>query len=312
MTGFPWTNNLTSAELVEKQMATNGFPGDKRRGSMWSARGPISKVGDHRVFYMADTYGGQSGSPVYVDIGDGKKTVVAVHARGGCPNSAVRLHNDHMSSIKDQLTKWDQGHQDDPCEIDKGGCSHFCRSKGTKAICYCWRGFMLMPDKKTCKRKPRPCDKNNGGCTHSCVNRGRKALCRCWRGFKLMADKKSCQKTCWRRCKRRLRPVCASNGKTYFNKCVFKMVQCRQKKKNIILTIKSLGKYKACWRRYRRIYRPVCGSNGITYKNNCIFEIAECREKAEGHDLTVYSPGRCTEDWMESRNAEIETVPGLS
>lgn len=103
VTGFPWTNALTSAELEKKRMTTNGYPGDKVAGTMWSVDGAIHSVEDQRIYYMADTYGGQSGSPVYVDIGDGGKTVVAVHGYGGCPNSAVRLTRDHMTPILEHV-----------------------------------------------------------------------------------------------------------------------------------------------------------------------------------------------------------------
>jgi len=103
VTGYPWTNALSTTELSRKTMATCGYPGDKDAGSMWSVDGAIKKVSDQRVFYMADTYGGQSGSPVYVDVGDGAKTVVAVHGYGGCPNSAVRLTRDHMTPILDHV-----------------------------------------------------------------------------------------------------------------------------------------------------------------------------------------------------------------
>ena len=70
VTGFPWTNMLSSSELARREMGTCGYPGDKEAGSMWRVGGKIQKVDDHRVYYMADTYGGQSGSPVFLDIGN--------------------------------------------------------------------------------------------------------------------------------------------------------------------------------------------------------------------------------------------------
>ena len=68
-TGYPWTNALSTKELSAKKMATCGYPGDKNAGTMWRVDGDIHTVNDQRIFYMADTFGGQSGSPVYVDIG---------------------------------------------------------------------------------------------------------------------------------------------------------------------------------------------------------------------------------------------------
>merc|ERR1712168_645491 len=61
----------------------------------------------------------------------------------------------------------------------------------------------------------------------------------------LMADRKSCQKRCRKPCTKILSPVCASNGRTYLNKCRFEIAQCKAKKKNVNLTIKSQGRCKA-------------------------------------------------------------------
>ena len=46
-------------------MATNGYPGDKPTGTMWRVDIPKLTVSRSLMHYMADTYGGQSGSPVY-------------------------------------------------------------------------------------------------------------------------------------------------------------------------------------------------------------------------------------------------------
>merc|ERR1712168_767590 len=84
-----------------------------------------------------------------------------------------------------------------------------------------------------------------GGCSQICIKRGRGRVCRCRRGFKLLADRRSCQKTCQKSCPRNLKRVCASNGRTYGNKCLFEIAQCQAKKKGIKLIIISQGRCKA-------------------------------------------------------------------
>merc|ERR1712015_466049 len=58
-------------------------------------------------------------------------------------------------------------------------------------------------------------------------------------------DKKNCGKTCQKACTKVYKPVCASNGRTYSNQCIFEIAQCQAKKKGIKLTKISQGKCKA-------------------------------------------------------------------
>jgi glutamyl endopeptidase len=76
----------------------SGYPADKPLGTQWFNAGPVSKIESHRFFYMIDTVGGQSGSPVWIQRG-ADRIAVGVHAYGGCPNSAVRC-------IDDVATNW--------------------------------------------------------------------------------------------------------------------------------------------------------------------------------------------------------------
>merc|ERR1711970_730222 len=98
---------------------------------------------------------------------------------------------------------------------------------------------------QVCKAIIHPCDKKNGGCQQLCIRRGSRAQCGCRNGFKLLANKKTCGKTCQKACTKVYKPVCASNGRTYSNQCVFEIAQCQAKKKGIKLTKISQGKCKA-------------------------------------------------------------------
>ena len=88
--GFGWTSIISNDQLNNRLVTNCGYPGDKPRGTLWITGGPIDKYTDYRIFYMNDTYGGQSGSPVYTWY-EGYWTVLGIHSYGGCPNSAPRF-----------------------------------------------------------------------------------------------------------------------------------------------------------------------------------------------------------------------------
>jgi len=83
-------------ETLKRQWVhVTGYPGDKvtnlsaERGGgqlhaaeLWHHATPVETVHDGRVYYPADTFGGQSGSPVYTWDEDGQATVIGVHAYG--------------------------------------------------------------------------------------------------------------------------------------------------------------------------------------------------------------------------------------
>jgi len=87
--GFGY-KTLSDAQLNNRVVVNCGYPADKPRGTMWISGGEITSVTARKVFYMNDTKGGQSGSPVYTWYG-GWWRVIAVHGYGGCPNSGVRI-----------------------------------------------------------------------------------------------------------------------------------------------------------------------------------------------------------------------------
>ncbi|KNC87709.1 hypothetical protein SARC_00215 [Sphaeroforma arctica JP610] len=119
------------------------------------------------------------------------------------------------------------------------------------------------------------------------------------------------KESCRRPCPRNLRPVCASNGKTYPNKCVMEVSGCEI---NEALTVSHNGPCEAevdeganakaneadaetaekdsCLKPCNRILIPVCASNGKTYSNVCEMEIGACQLNDE---LTVQFPGYCCE-----------------
>ncbi|MEL6386139.1 MAG: trypsin-like peptidase domain-containing protein [Pseudomonadota bacterium] len=91
--------------LKKQWVHVTGYPGDKvtRLGEgaeslyaaeLWHHATPVEMVHDGRVYYPADTFGGQSGSPVYTYDKDGVATVVGVHAYGtGTSGPAYAFEN---------------------------------------------------------------------------------------------------------------------------------------------------------------------------------------------------------------------------
>ncbi|RUS71245.1 hypothetical protein EGW08_020996 [Elysia chlorotica] len=73
--------------------------------------------------------------------------------------------------------------EDDLCEIDNGGCAHYCTPQGkNRYACSCQEGFNLASDAKTCK-DANECAIDNGGCEQECFNTFGSFFCSCRDGF---------------------------------------------------------------------------------------------------------------------------------
>lgn len=79
----------SDANLKGLGVTVSGYPGDKTWGQMWSDSNKVSSVNTTKVWYPVDTFGGESGSPVYTTAGQ----AIAIHAYGdqGKGNSGTRI-----------------------------------------------------------------------------------------------------------------------------------------------------------------------------------------------------------------------------
>jgi V8-like Glu-specific endopeptidase len=105
---------LSPEELTGYRVNVSGYPADRGGGfEQYHAANRVLSVTDRRVFYEVDTYGGQSGAPVWVhETEDSPPLAVAIHAYGigGTPanmpnvvaNSAPRI----LPEVLDKLTEW--------------------------------------------------------------------------------------------------------------------------------------------------------------------------------------------------------------
>jgi len=100
--GWMGLANLSFFSLMGLKVNNSGYPGDKDSGTQWWNANNVLAVTDRRVYYRLDTYGGQSGSPVW-RFKDGKRHIVAVHNTGGTVfNGSVRL----VKPVFDNLVNW--------------------------------------------------------------------------------------------------------------------------------------------------------------------------------------------------------------
>lgn len=89
---------------VGDMIYTAGYPQDKGGMDMYQVSGAVLKVGNDKVYYNADTVGGQSGSPVYV-MKNGKPYIVAIHTNGTYTPDAADASNSGRR-IEPNLYNW--------------------------------------------------------------------------------------------------------------------------------------------------------------------------------------------------------------
>lgn len=100
--GWMGLANLSFFSLLGLRVNSAGYPGDKPGNYQWWNANNILAVTDRRVYYRIDTFGGQSGSPVW-RLKNGNRHIVAVHNTGGTPfNGAVRVNK----PVFNNLVKW--------------------------------------------------------------------------------------------------------------------------------------------------------------------------------------------------------------
>jgi len=90
---------LSTSSLRNLLINNAGYAGDKPFGTFWFNAGRITRVTSRRLYYMIDTYGGHSGSPVW-RLKNRKRHAVGVHAYGGCPNKSTRIVKPVFNNMK--------------------------------------------------------------------------------------------------------------------------------------------------------------------------------------------------------------------
>jgi V8-like Glu-specific endopeptidase len=88
------------ATLLTATVNIAGYPGDKPSGTLWYDHREVGSVNTDKVFYAADTAGGQSGACAYI-FHEGQRTGVAIHAYGGnTANSGTRISSQVFTNLE--------------------------------------------------------------------------------------------------------------------------------------------------------------------------------------------------------------------
>ncbi|MDF1791213.1 MAG: S8 family serine peptidase [Thalassobaculaceae bacterium] len=86
---------VSPADLRTSPVLIAGYPISKPAGTLWEHAAAVSSVGPQKIYYPADTSGGQSGAPVLRASRDGRPVAAGIHAYGAGRtgvNSAVRIN----------------------------------------------------------------------------------------------------------------------------------------------------------------------------------------------------------------------------
>lgn len=97
--GYGYNNNLPKYSIN-----INGYPGDKPSGTMWHSYCKISMIQKFRLYYPCDTFGGMSGSGVYVYWkAQNRRLIYGIHAYGVDStgyNGATRITKSVFTNLK--------------------------------------------------------------------------------------------------------------------------------------------------------------------------------------------------------------------
>lgn len=105
-----WFSIASEDDTTIKGLLVNvaGYPGDREFGRFqYFASSKIDKVLTSRFFYEADTYGGQSGGPVWFQDNTNQPVVIGIHSYGVGGsfklNSATRINTDVFQILKNWI-----------------------------------------------------------------------------------------------------------------------------------------------------------------------------------------------------------------
>ncbi len=92
----------SDADLLSVSGNLSGYPGNKPDGTQWYDNHKVASVNSNKVYYDIDTFGGQSGSPVW-RIVNGQRFAIAIHAYSGTlTNSGTRI----ITPVFNNMVAW--------------------------------------------------------------------------------------------------------------------------------------------------------------------------------------------------------------
>jgi len=96
--------SFADAQVRAMAAKISGYPADRERAEFqYFHERPVQNVTGTRLFYDVDTFGGQSGSPIWADTAEHGLVAVGIHTTGGLSsNSGTRINDD----VLDNLISW--------------------------------------------------------------------------------------------------------------------------------------------------------------------------------------------------------------
>ncbi|MBU8785919.1 trypsin-like serine protease [Bacillus glycinifermentans] len=102
--------SYTASSLAGANVTISGYPGDKTTGTQWQMSGTIALSETYKLQYAIDTYGGQSGSPVYEKSSSRTNCSgpcsLAVHTNGVYGGSSYNRGTRITKEVFDNFTSW--------------------------------------------------------------------------------------------------------------------------------------------------------------------------------------------------------------
>uniref|UniRef100_A0A8C6TXE9 Matrilin 2 n=1 Tax=Neogobius melanostomus TaxID=47308 RepID=A0A8C6TXE9_9GOBI len=134
----------------------------------------------------------QAGIQIFA-IGVGRVDMNTLKAIGSEPHSEHVHLVANFSQIETLITVFQSKLcAEDTCAEVEHGCQHICANIPKESyICKCGRGYVLNPDKHTC-RKVDHCADGRHGCEQEFENTNKACVCKCKKGFTLRPDGKTC------------------------------------------------------------------------------------------------------------------------
>jgi glutamyl endopeptidase len=98
---------FTDSLIANINAKISGYPADRERAQFqYFHERPVKEVTSSRIIYDIDTFGGQSGSPIWLDTDQHGVVAVGIHTTGGISsNSGTRIND----AVLDNLITWVQG-----------------------------------------------------------------------------------------------------------------------------------------------------------------------------------------------------------
>ncbi|XP_066928142.1 low-density lipoprotein receptor-related protein 1-like [Clytia hemisphaerica] len=140
-----------------------------------------------------DSIGGNPSSDEIGCHGVTKKCTVGQHFFCDTSKSVCIDLNKACNGMNDCPNATDEGPacKFSSCNVDNGGCNHFCYTTPAGPMCGCKKGHQLSNDSKTCVDIDE-CAGDQEVCSHFCNNIKGSYTCKCADGFTLRSDGHTC------------------------------------------------------------------------------------------------------------------------